>query len=148
MLRISSPARPAEELPPLDESWAWAHAQVLDDAVDDALAHRPLATLSRLVAPRRLEPYRRYISCLVPAFEAGRQAGLGVPADGPDAALAPAWTRDAATVELPVYHHWTFATGRGGDFRSLARKLRAGATRPRAPARGRCRSRRSPAAPT
>ena len=64
----------------------------------------------------------------MPAFRAGRQAGLGVPVDGPDSALQPAWNTqagpDATRIELPVYHHWRFGTADGGDFRSLARKLR------------------------
>ena len=40
---------------------------------------------------------------------------------------APAWRSgpDApATIELPVYFQWEFATGAGGDFESLVRRLR------------------------
>ena len=42
-------------------------------------------------------------------------------------ALAPAWTLTATAptqVQLPVYYSWQFRTGEGGDFESLARRLR------------------------
>ena len=139
----STPPPCGDELPDLAESWAWAHAQILDApvAVDDALQHRPAATLSRLLAPRRLAERRRYHACLVPAFLAGRPAGLGVPVDGPDSALQPAWNTqagpDATRIELPLYHHWRFGTADGGDFRSLARG--ACARRACPPARGHAR---------
>src|SRR4029453_3387199 len=120
---------PLGELPDLAESWAWAHAQVVElDAstpVEQILASVPDRNLSRLVCPRRLEPETRYLACVVPAFEAGRKAGLGLdvtPADGN--ALSPAWGEGRATVQLPVYYHWEFATGQGGDFETLARRLR------------------------
>jgi hypothetical protein len=119
---------PVGELPPLEESWAWAHAQAIQpdpgEAVERILADLPDQNLSRLICPRRLEPSTEYLACLVPAFEAGRRAGLGeavTPADVDR--LAPAWTSDQAGSRLPVYHHWTFATGMGGDFESLARRL-------------------------
>lgn len=122
------------DLPSLADSWAWAHAQVatVDDreSVADVLAADPSRTLSRLICPRRLEPGTAYRACLVPAFEPGRLAGLGlVPAD--DAPYAPAWrpgTGDAPP--LPVYHSWEFATGPDGDFRTLAARLQPRATGP------------------
>ena len=62
----------------------------------------------------------------MPAFELGRKAGLGQPITPDDEArLALAWTGTSTAVELPVYYSWTFATGAGGDFRSLALLLRA-----------------------
>lgn len=130
VLTVGAPARPAAELPDLDESWAWAHAQVVasgDTAVGQLLDRGREGTLARLVCPRRLRPDEDYLACLVPAFAAGRRAGLGsppVPED--DAGLEPAWRveEDPASVELPVYLHWEFGTGSGGDFESLARRLR------------------------
>ena len=102
---------PRSELPDLSESWAWAHVQ-----------ESPAGTVARLLCPRRLRPQTSYLACVVPAFAAGVRAGLGAPAD--DGALAPAWTAGGEGVErLPVYHHWTFATGAGGDFESLVRRL-------------------------
>ncbi|WP_410539930.1 hypothetical protein [Streptomyces sp. KL2] len=120
------------ELPDLAESWAWAHAQVATDdgaspaEVDRLLAEAPERTLSRLLCPRRLRPRTRYLAAVVPAFEAGRLAGLGLPV--PDGDLQPAWPRAderPAQTEwlLPVYHHWRFATGLDGDFESLVRNL-------------------------
>jgi hypothetical protein len=118
----------AQELPDLKDSWAWAHTQVMtsEDNQGDLraeLAENPDLNVSRLVALRRLEPDRHYVACLVPAFEVGRQRGLGNP--NPGTTLEPAWRlNQARDVELPVYFHWEFATGPRGDFESLASKLR------------------------
>ncbi|HVH13424.1 MAG TPA: hypothetical protein VM759_10245, partial [Longimicrobium sp.] len=117
------------ELPDLDQAWLWAHAQVLTvagESVETLLAERPERTLSRLVAPRRMHPDRAYLACVVPTFDAGRRAGLGLePAPGDT--LAPAWTHGDAprVVHLPVYHHWRFRTSPfEGDFQSLARRMK------------------------
>jgi predicted XRE-type DNA-binding protein len=130
ILEISDPAVPAEELPHLDDSWAWAHVQVAgefspDRSLEQIFAAEPHNISSRLLCPRKLVPHRDYFACLVPAFEAGRQAGLGLPVD--DATLAPAWRVDAApaSIQLPVYYHWEFSTGSAGDFEALARLLQA-----------------------
>lgn len=122
------------ELPLLSESWMWAHAQLasdLDDpaALATAMRNDPNRTISRLFAPRRLRPNTRYIACLVPAFDAGRKAGLGEAVAADPAApipLDPAWPDDPAAredIELPVYFHWEFSTGPLGDFETLARRL-------------------------
>ena len=59
------------ELPDLEESWAWAHAQVVGSAdLDATLAGPPEMTLPRLVCPRRLRPDTAYVGCVVPAFAA------------------------------------------------------------------------------
>jgi hypothetical protein len=119
----------ASELPNLADAWAWAHAQrvVADgDSNDDAreLTESPDLNVSRLVAPRRLAPNRRWLACVVPAFDAGVSAGLGVPRANPNAPLAPAWQAGSQDVVLPVYYHWEFDTGEAGDFEYLARRLR------------------------
>lgn len=119
---------PVAELPDLVESWVWAHAQVVQkdaaEPVDRILAAEPQRNLSRLVCPRRLEPHTDYAACLVPAFDVGRRAGLGLEVPEADEnKLAPAWDGTQAQVELPVYYHWEFATGVGGDFESLAELL-------------------------
>jgi hypothetical protein len=129
-------AHVADELPPLAESWSWAHAQVVSEhAANDSagiqsdLQGDPKSNISRLVCPRRLKPDTDYLACVVPAFEPGRLRGLGLAGDGSGAAmqtLAPAWNPNAnADVVLPVYHHWEFSTGPQGDFEYLARKLRS-----------------------
>jgi hypothetical protein len=68
---------------------------------------------------------------VVPTFDLGRKAGLGLPIADTDLtatnALAPAWTLTAAAptqVQLPVYYSWQFRTGAAGDFESLARRLK------------------------
>jgi hypothetical protein len=104
-LSIQAPASPAEELPDLSQSSAWAHAQ---------------GPLARLIAPRQLAAGRSYHACIVPAFAAGVAAALGNPPAGNGAA----WTAQTTSITLPVLYAWHFATGPGGDFASLARELR------------------------
>jgi hypothetical protein len=129
VLAIAEPADARAELPDLVESWAWAHAQVVYDDISPLdvatdLLNRPVANLSRLICPRRLEADTAYLACVVPAFAHGVQSGLGLPVEG--AQTAPAW--DVAIdshVRLPVYHHWRFSTGPNGDIESLAAALTA-----------------------
>jgi len=128
-LTIEDPAKPAVELPDLAESWAWGHAQLVEDNgggdVTARLQSEPDLNVSRLVCPRRLQPDRSYFACLVPAFDAGRKAGLGE--EGPEpTTTTSAWGGGgggATKVVLPVYYHWEFRTGPAGDFESLARRL-------------------------
>lgn len=119
---------PVDQLPNLAESWAWAHAQVIraeaSETAEQVLASRPDQNLSRLVCPRRLRPNTAYLACLVPAFEAGRKAGLGFEVKPEDEdRLAPAWDGSQGQVQLPVYYHWEFRTGVDGDFEDLAIRL-------------------------
>src|SRR5262249_20245484 len=86
-------------------------------------------SLSRLLCPRLLTANTDYIACVVPTFEVGRKAGLGLTITeaeltGPTG-LQPAWslTPPPIAVTLPVYHQWRFRTGQGGDFQSLVRLL-------------------------
>lgn len=141
VLEIKGSAKPGQELPDLSESWAWAHAQVAGTKRDEtslrsSLGDKPALTVSRLLCPRRLDPLTDYLACVVPTFELGRRAGLGqqiLPADEqPPLGLAPSWIVKAgsaaeapAEVILPVYFHWEFRTGVGGDFESLVGLLKA-----------------------
>jgi hypothetical protein len=129
VLAIAEPADAKAELPDLAESWAWAHAQIvyddsgpLDSAAD--LRTRPVANLSRLVCPRRLEADTTYLACVVPAFAHGVQRGLGLPIEGAQTAAAWDVAVDSA-IRLPVYHQWQFSTGPDGDIESLAAALTA-----------------------
>jgi hypothetical protein len=129
VLRIEPPAVPSAELPDLADSAAWVHVQSTLPAAEVAtgLDADPAAAFTRLICPRRLLPDESWHACLVPAFDLGVLAGLG--ADGAVAGqVAPAWdvtdrALDEATLRLPVYYHWTFGTGPGGDFESLAERL-------------------------
>lgn len=118
-------------LPIPDQLWAWAHVQVAEGieaaggepsetALKTLLADDPRLARSRILSPRRLLPGKKYYAYLVPTFEVGRKAGLGLPIGATDDALAPAWTAAMATIELPVYHAWEFQTSReAGDFEYL-----------------------------
>jgi hypothetical protein len=130
MLEIKSPAEPRNELPDLEESWAWAHAQIAGKAStsspEEGFAD-PALNLSRLMCPRKLAPDTDYLACVVPAFETGRKAGLGLPIDGSEDSK-PAWLsveQAPADIVLPVYHHWEFRAGPPLDFESLVRLLKA-----------------------
>lgn len=102
----------ADALPRMNEIHLWAHVQAPVDAPDRALA--------RIVAPRALTPRTRYVACLVPTYEAGRRAGLGIDVGDPRS-LTPAWGTEA--VRLPVLDHWFFSTAEAGDFETLAWRL-------------------------
>ena len=128
--RCRRSTRPLAELPDLVESWAWAHAQVVQMDADAAgrraahLAARP-EPLAAALARAGSRPETRTSRCVVPAFDAGRKAGLGEEVTAADEdKLAPAWDGTKPVVTLPVYYHWEFATGSGGDFETLARRLR------------------------
>ena len=112
------------ELPDLNEAWAWAHAQVHVDYDDlgALLAETPELATARLLCPRYLEPGTDYLACVVPSFEAGRLAGLGLPPPADPIALA--WTPDSSDVRLPVLHSWSFRTAPyPADFEELVRRL-------------------------
>lgn len=115
------------ELQPLDDCWAWAHAQVLGEAsaqppVGDRLSasHGP-ANLSRLICPRRLDEGRRYIAAIVPTFDCGVRAAM----NQTGGTLDWAWRAGdpGGEIILPVFDWWRFATAKGGDFEKLAGRL-------------------------
>jgi hypothetical protein len=130
ILRVP-PAVASRELPDLADRWAWAHAQVACANTADVaqtLANHPDRTLSRLLSPRRLLPFRGYIACVVPAFLSGRIAGLGRDLGSEPRLVTghePAWSASDVPSELPVYYSWSFRTGEAGDFESLAQRLHA-----------------------
>ncbi|HVF17383.1 MAG TPA: hypothetical protein VNA21_10735, partial [Steroidobacteraceae bacterium] len=77
---IAAPAKPIDELPDLNESWAWVHTQVSGTPaeVQAALTGTSDRSLARLMCPRILQPNTEYIACVVPTFDLGRKAGLGL----------------------------------------------------------------------
>ncbi len=123
--------RARHELPDLADAATWAHAQVACDTSDQiaaTLAARPDHSLSRLLAPRRLQPNRGYVAAVVPTYLSGRLAGLGEDPTGHPAlvtGLEPAWSPLDTPTRLPAYHAWRFRTGEAGDFESLAQRLQA-----------------------
>src|SRR5262249_6316825 len=65
-----------------------------------------------------------YHAFLMPTFEAGRRAGLGLDL-GDVAATMSAWDGGARpqALSFPYYHRWFFRTGLSGDFETLVRLL-------------------------
>jgi len=120
-------ARVADELPDLREAWAWAHVQIShvadgEDPIGDG-KQAPRHALARLVCPRRLQPFARYVCAVVPAYQAGVEAARGDVPTTTD--LKPAWSTTAPQdVVLPTLHSWSFTTGEAGDFETLARRMR------------------------
>jgi hypothetical protein len=133
----------AKALPPADGLWAWAHVHVNRTLAGsdgefvstdmNAVLPRLQATLhenqdlaySRIVCPRRLQENTAYHAFLVPVFESGRLAGLGVDPPTPPFASASAWGA-AGPVQLPYYHRWYFQCGGQGDFEYLVRLIKPG----------------------
>jgi hypothetical protein len=121
--------------PPPAELWAWAHVHVNVDLsnngdesipgvltrLDQTLQANPDMAYSRLICPRHLEPDTNYHAFVVPVFESGRLAGLGVPV--PDATVATASAWDNLQTQFPYYYRWQFRTGDFGDFETLVRLL-------------------------
>jgi hypothetical protein len=114
----------ADELPPLEDSYAWAHvvSAVEADEVASEVEAGSGAVVARLVCPRRLQPGRRYRAAIVPAFAIGRDAALGRPLDA-HTDLQPAWVA-GEPAELPLLYTWTFSTSpEAGDFEALCLRL-------------------------
>ena len=110
------PARlvvPADELPDLTESYAWAHVQSAVATVDvvGSLTDSPGAVIARMVCPRRLSASTTYRAAVVNAFTVAGDR------------LVPAWAPGSGSVELIVYDSWTFITGEAGSFEELCRRL-------------------------
>ncbi len=120
----------AKNLPKPDQTWAWAHTQVLnkiDEKIGDVLSQSPKRFLSRIMCPRKLKPKQSYTAFLVPTFATGRLAGLGKEIPRDLDGLEGAWTNNdrdrELSVELPVYYSFRFSSGVGGDFESLVTHL-------------------------
>jgi hypothetical protein len=140
---IEITASPLEDVFPVaEEMWAWAHVHVNKNIAGSGaapqapdlsnvlaqfktlIAQQPDMAYSRLMCPRKLAPNTRYHAFLIPTFETGRLAGLGLdPATAPHATFS-AWGagRDVPTL-MPLYHRWFFRTGSRGDFEFLVRLL-------------------------
>lgn len=131
----------AKFLPP-EQLWAWAHVHVNRDIaatpeeilsenmgavlpkLDTALKQNSDFGYSRILCPRKLKPSAAYHAFLIPSFESGRQAGLGLEVE-PDFASQYAWGQKPDQTTFPYYHRWYFRTGTVGDFEYLVRLLKA-----------------------
>ena len=127
--------------PRADELWAWGHVHVNGSlASGTELVSRDMATVlprlaavlaqnpdlaySRLLCPRKLAEKTAYHAFVVPTFESGRRAGLGLDEDDVVATMS-SW-EDAPRPDprrYPYYHRWHFRTGTSGDFETLVRLL-------------------------
>lgn len=133
-------------LPAKEELWAWAHVHanrnlgandtviINDDgaaiaaALEGVLAQNPDLAYSRIICPRELEANKAYHAFLLPTFETGRVAGLGLDVTKVDDAMRGAWEAHAQRANLagssfPYYYRWYFRTGNAGDFEYLVRLL-------------------------
>lgn len=137
LARIKLKKTPAEVLPPPEELWAWAHVHIdgtlngigrtdttaLGQHLGGIVAHDRDQAYSRLLCPRQLRPSVAYRAFVIPTFESGRLAGLGLDPAGAASATLSAWAENAPK-EFPVYHSWRFATSTVGDFEYLVRLLK------------------------
>ncbi len=132
----------ATKFQPAEQLWAWAHIHVNRDLaasdaeilstdmasvlpkLDAALKQNPDLAYSRIMCPRKLKPSAGYHAFLIPAYEGGRQAGLGLDVN-PDFASQYAWGKKPDQTDFPYYHRWYFRTGTVGDFEYLVRLLEA-----------------------
>jgi hypothetical protein len=147
--RITMPGRPLTSvklnganwqtfMPAADKTWAWAHVHINEiinnaalnehdfseadhNALENILKNNPDKGISRLISPRHLKPKTRYYAFVIPAFEVGRKAGLGINVADNEAGNASSWTN--GQTEFPVYHEWFFSTSEAGDFETLVRRL-------------------------
>jgi len=129
--------------PKTEELWAWAHVHVnrslaandtefvstdmvaVIPKLEAVLNENPDLAYSRILSPRKLSENTAYHAFLMPTFEAGRRAGLGLDLADVSATMS-AW--DSATrpegQSFPYYHRWFFRTGTTGDFETLVRLLK------------------------
>ena len=122
-----------------NDTWAFAHvhfnnklANLSGDAmqqeVNADLNNDPDVAVSRLLCPRKLAKNTAFTAFVIPAFETGRLAGLGVDTGGIPA-QRPSWKKGAMPgtgtrpYDFPVYYHWNFRTANYGDFESLVSML-------------------------
>lgn len=125
----------SDSLPDLDNVWALAHVHVNEElststssaisSVSNIQKNNPDKAMARLLSSRKLQGNTQYHAFLVPTFEVGALAGLGIPSDGVDV-MVTSWDGGEEFLALPVYYHWSFSTGaENSDFESLVTRLEA-----------------------
>ncbi|MBK9014429.1 MAG: hypothetical protein IPM82_10250 [Saprospiraceae bacterium] len=68
-----------------------------------------------------MNPKTGYFAFVVPAFEVGRKAGLGIAIAENEPGTASSWADGQQ--EFPIYYEWYFSTSEAGDFETLVRRL-------------------------
>ena len=127
------------KFPPAGQLWAWAHVHIDGNLaglnINDGgvmatklgatvAANRDLA-YARLVCPRTLKPNSGYHAFVIPSFETGRLAGLGIDPTTAGSATKVAWDNPGQEpTSFPIYFRWYFRTGSVGDFEYLVRLLK------------------------
>ncbi|MBE7173192.1 MAG: hypothetical protein INR73_21640 [Williamsia sp.] len=140
------PGKFDEAFPHQNDSWAFAHVhmnyhlanaqgQALEDEVGQLLRNTHDLSVGRLLCARKLQKNTGYTAFLIPSFETGRLAGLGLDITGVKA-QTPAWRKgsmpasDKRPFHFPVYHQWDFRTASLGDFENLASLIKPGLISP------------------
>lgn len=136
--------------PKANQLWAWAHVHVNGSMFEEmsdghskttsgnmgAVLEKFQQTLSenrdkaysRIICPRQLEANVAYHAFLVPTFESGRLAGLGLPPEQTPFVMLTGWEPYSGGAKAdpeyyPYYYRWQFRTGTVGDFEYLVRLL-------------------------
>ncbi|SFU60491.1 hypothetical protein [Nitrosospira multiformis] len=140
---IKADIDPGKVFPRHDETWAWAHVHIsrnvigstllrtedqnqvrgVEQNLQNLLVENPDNASSRLLCPRKLKENTAYHAFVIPAFETGRRAGLGVTPVDPDAdpedVLGQQSSWEGGQRLIPIYYRWFFRTGTKGDFEFL-----------------------------
>jgi hypothetical protein len=123
-----------------NDNWAFAHVHfnnkltnlsgaVMQQEVNADITADPDVAVSRLLCPRKLAKNTSFTAFVIPAFETGRLAGLGLDTAGV-AAQKTSWHKGAMPgtgtrpFDFPVYYQWHFRTAAYGDFESLVTMLK------------------------
>jgi hypothetical protein len=120
-----------------EQTWGWAHVHVSENIIgtslqtqtpqdvaaveqnlEQTLAANADVASSRLLCARKLKKSTAYHAFVIPAFEAGRLAGLGLDVPAGISGQRSAW--DDGQRLHPIYYRWFFRTGEQGDFEFLA----------------------------
>jgi hypothetical protein len=119
-----------------EQTWAWAHVHVSQNIIGNSLQTQTAQEVStveqnlrqtlgvnsdvassRLLCARKLEKSTAYHAFVIPAFEAGRLAGLGLDIPPGTSGQLSSW--DDGQRLHPIYYRWFFRTGDKGDFEFL-----------------------------
>lgn len=147
-ITLTTDTEPDSVLPPKTDLWAWAHVHINKDIVlsepspistneaafiaefKKVLDKNPDLAYSRIMSPRKLGENEAYHAFLIPTFESGRLAGLGIDPSGVEevGANTIAWADYAGREthepkSFPYYYRWYFRTATVGDFEYLVRLL-------------------------